>query len=145
MPFKSQTLKPAQYNRNHTSKASQFYKGFSTVNAEALDVKLYDYELIKQDLLNQFQIRKGERVMNPNFGSIIWDKLFEPFTEDVKNEIINDVTQIVTADPRASALSVEVIEQEYGLQLEITMQYSGTDQSEKLLFDFNKTNGLSVL
>lgn len=145
MPYKSQVIKPTQYNDRHTSKSSQFYKGFSTVDPTATDVKIYDYDLIKQDLLNQFRVRKGERVMNPNFGTIVWDRLFDPFTAGVKQEIINDVSRIVSSDPRANVQTVNITEQEYGIQLEITLLYSGVDQSETLVLNFNKTTGLSVL
>jgi len=49
------------------------FKGFSTVNKVKAPYTLTDMALVKQDLLNEFNTRKGERVMRPNFGSIIWD------------------------------------------------------------------------
>lgn len=145
MPYVSQTLNPAQYSERHTAKQSQFYKGFSTVDTTTEDVKLYDYDLIKQDILNQFQIRKNERVMNPNFGTIIWDLLFDPLTDQAKRDIADDVTRIVTSDPRATALEINVVDQEYGLLLEVTLQYVGSDQSQVLKLNFDKTSGLSVV
>ena len=33
--------------------------------------------------------------MNPEFGTIIWDALFEPFTDDLKEAIARNVTTIV--------------------------------------------------
>ena len=32
-------------------------------------------------------IRKGEKLENPEFGTIIWDCLFEPLTEDLRETI----------------------------------------------------------
>jgi phage baseplate assembly protein W len=145
MPYVSQTLNPVKYSDRHTAKQSQFYKGFSTVNPNATDVKLYDYDLIKQDILNQFQVRKNERVMDPKFGTIIWDLLFDPLTDQTKRQIADDVTRIVTSDPRASALEINVVEQEYGLLLEITLQYIGSDQTQVLKLNFDKEIGLSVV
>jgi hypothetical protein len=59
------------------------YRGFSTrLNAKKYSVT--DFALAKQDMINHFEIRKGEKLMNPQFGSIIWDMLFEPLTEDTK-------------------------------------------------------------
>jgi len=52
------------------------YKGFSTVSTNSVKGSLYDLALIKQDLINQFYIRKGEKLENPDFGTIIWDMLF---------------------------------------------------------------------
>ena len=63
------------------------YKGFSTID-QTKKFRLTDFELVKQDLLNHFSIRKGEKLMNPNFGSIIWNMLFEPLTADVKSTIV---------------------------------------------------------
>jgi hypothetical protein len=94
MPYVGKVITPVQYNERHTVKKSQFYKGFSTVDPTRADSRLYDYDLLKQDLFNQFNIRRNERVMDPTFGTIIWDLLFEPFTDSVKSQIIDDVTKI---------------------------------------------------
>ena len=56
------------------------FKGFSTVDKNRAPYTLTDTNLIKRDLLNHFYTKKGERVMRPNFGSIIWDMLMEPET-----------------------------------------------------------------
>jgi phage baseplate assembly protein W len=71
------------------------YKGFSTVSTSTESFNLYDLDLIKQDLLNHFHIRQGERLMQPSFGTVIWDLLFEPLTEQVKELILQDVNQII--------------------------------------------------
>lgn len=145
MSFVSKVIKPTQYSPQHTDKRSQFYRGFSTVDNTVADTRIYDFKLVKQDILNQFNVRKGERVMNPEFGTIIWDVLFEPFTDAVKNEITDDITKIVTSDPRASATNINVIEQEYGMLLEITMVYADSDQSEVLKLNFDRTSGANLI
>jgi phage baseplate assembly protein W len=145
MPYVSKVIKPTQYSDQHTSKKSQFYKGFSTVDPTQADTRIYDYDLIKQDILNQFNVRKGERVMNPEFGTVIWDLIFEPFTEDVKRMISNDVSTIVSSDPRAVATDVNVIEQEYGMLLEITMVYTDADVTDVLKVNFDKSTGANLL
>jgi phage baseplate assembly protein W len=145
MPFKSIEINPPKYTSRHTAQKSQFYRGFSTVDPSKDDSRLYDYELIKQDLLNQFNVRKGERVMNPEFGTIIWESIFEPFTDSIKQDIADDVTRIVNADPRSTVLDITIMEQEYGMMLEITLQYDNTDQSEVLKLNFDKSAGLSVV
>jgi len=52
------------------------YRGFSTVNQNTEGFALYDFELIKQDIINHFHIRQGEKLSDPTFGTIIWDLLF---------------------------------------------------------------------
>jgi len=142
MPYKSIEINPTKYSSRHTAQQSQFYRGFSTVDNSKADSRLYDFELVKQDLLNQFNVRKNERVMNPNFGTIIWDTLYEPLTEPTKEEIVNDVRRIVSSDPRANVLDVKIVEQDYGLLIEITMLYNDTDQSEVLKLNFDKATGI---
>ena len=70
------------------------YRGFSSKETSN-NFKLYDIDLVKQDLINHFYIRKGEKLENPNFGTVIWDMLFEPFTENAKNIISKDVEDII--------------------------------------------------
>ena len=74
MPYKSIEITNASLVYEQPAKTSQFYKGFSSLDQTTSNSKLYDFDLIKQDIINHFNTRKGERVMNPTFGSIIWSK-----------------------------------------------------------------------
>ena len=118
---------------------SRAYRGTSTVNNSNKSFALYDIGLIKQDLLNHFHIRQGERLENPEFGCIIWDALFEPLTETLKEAIAKNVTQIVNYDPRIIADKVLVDEYQNGILIELQIRYSNLNQTEnlKLLFDQN--------
>ena len=68
------------------------FKGFSTIDKIRAPYSLFDQELIKRDLLNEFQTRRGERLMKPNFGSIIHDLLMEPEDTITDDEIRDDIT-----------------------------------------------------
>ena len=70
------------------NKSGITFKGFSS-RAERQNFKIYDFECAKQDLINRLSIRKGERVENPEFGTIIYDAIFEPFTDTLKENIIH--------------------------------------------------------
>lgn len=142
MAYKNIEINSTQYSTQHTAKQSQFYVGYSSVNQDSLVTKLYDFDLIKQDILNQFNTRKGERVMNPTFGTIIWDLIFDPFTEDVKQAISDDVSRVCNFDPRAVPIQIKINEQEYGMLLEITLKYVGTDQTSNMRLSFDKETGL---
>ena len=70
------------------------FKGFSS-RAENQNFKVYDFECVKQDLINRLSVRKGERVENPDFGTIIYDVLFEPLTpalKEVRSRVRQDGT-----------------------------------------------------
>src|SRR5210317_1484032 len=91
---------PGKKSKSTSAPGSRTYRGISTVNEGNSSKVLYDLSLIKQDILNHFHIRQGEKLSDPEFGTIIWDALFEPFTGDMKNAIIENVSNIVNYDPR---------------------------------------------
>lgn len=99
------------------------FVGFSTVGKLPQDTVLHDLDLLKQDLLNRLYTRKGERVMMPTYGSIIWDMLFEPLTQATRDAIEQDVRQNVSADPRLEATGVLVTEYDHGLRIQVELLY----------------------
>jgi phage baseplate assembly protein W len=121
---------------------SKKYRGFSTVNTTTENYNLYDYELIKQDLFNHFYTRQGERLMNPTFGTIIWDLLFEPLTPQIKDLITQNVNTIINYDPRLQAENVIVTSYEQGIQIECTLKYLPYNIQQSLQLRFDQTNGL---
>ena len=118
------------------------YKGFSTVSADANSYSLYDFALIKQDLLNHFHIRLGERLEQPEFGTIIWDVIFEPLTDEIKDLVRKNVETIINYDPRVQAQEITVTSYESGIQLECTLTYLPYNISETLQLRFDQVNGL---
>jgi len=144
MAYKNLVITPLNVKNVSKTKISQFYKGFSTIDESTTNVKLYDFELIKQDILNEFNTRKGERLMYPNFGSIIWDLIFEPLTPTVRQFIAEDVDRIVNSDPRVIPTFINIVEQDFGFLIELTLTYSGSDVSENMLLKFDKNAGLAV-
>lgn len=143
MAYKNLVITPPKYASQDTVKESQFYRGFSTVS-NSKSVNLYDSELIKQDLFNQFQTKKGERVMNPEFGTIIWSLIYDPLTSDLKESIKDDVNRILSNDPRITPLSVIIVEKDYGILIEATLAYTKTNQTENMRIAFDKEVGLLV-
>jgi phage baseplate assembly protein W len=118
------------------------YKGFSTVN-RVKRFRLTDFELAKQDLYNSFNIRKGEKLMHPEYGTIIQDMVFEPFDADTKNKIINDINTIIRSDPRIAAENVSVIQSDHGFQIEINLIHIRTNERDTLKIDFNRANNIT--
>jgi phage baseplate assembly protein W len=118
---------------------ANIYKGFSTLSGSN-NFRLTDFALIKQDILNHFNIRKGEKLMNPNFGTIIWNVLHEPFTDELKSVISQDVQAIAKYDPRVSFDNIVVTEYDQGLQIELQLRYVPTNQTNVMLVNFNSAN-----
>jgi phage baseplate assembly protein W len=135
------TLKP---NQRNDLIAPKMYKGFSTVSTETENFALYDFQLIQQDLLNHFHVRQGERLMNPTFGTIIWDLLFEPLTEQLKELVTQNVNTIINYDPRISADQVIVTQYESGIQIECVLTYLPYNIQQSMQFRFDQNNGLLI-
>ena len=112
------------------------YRGFSTVG-RTRKFRLTDFELIKQDLINNFYIRKGEKLMKPDFGTIIWNVIHEPLTEDLKSVIVSDIKAIASYDPRLSIDNVVITEYEQGIQVELELRYVLTDQTNVMNLKFD--------
>ncbi len=126
-----------------TSNTSVTFKGFSSRSGNQ-NFKQYDFEVAKQDLINRLSIRKGERVENPEFGTIIYDALFEPFTEDLKEAIIEDVTANLNADPRISTQDILVAEADKGIAIQATITYVPLNITEKMRFSFDENSLLRL-
>jgi phage baseplate assembly protein W len=119
------------------------YRGFSS-NELKNNFKLYDIELVKRDLLNHFYIRKGEKLENPNFGTIIWDMLFENFTPEIKDLIVKDVETIINHDPRIAVNSVAIDTTDQGIRIQADIVYIQFNLNERMTFDFDRDNNIVI-
>lgn len=121
---------------------SRAYRGISTVDPDATNWVLYDIALIKQDLLNHFNIQKGEKLSDPEFGTIIWAAIYEPLTDAIKEAIVDDVTRIINYDPRVGVESIVIDEYDNGIQIECTLTYLNYNISESLRIAFDENAGI---
>ena len=108
------------------------YRGFSSINENVEGYALYDFDLIKQDIINHFHIRKGEKLSDPNFGTIIWDMLYEPFTTENKEAIIADVAEIINYDDRVTADQVFVDTTDDGIEVSALLTFLPYNISEQI-------------
>ena len=115
------------------------YRGFSTAQ-NSKKYTLTDFELAKQDLINYFNIRKGSKLMQPGFGTIIWDMLFEPLDESTQQTITQDITNIVNYDPRLRVGQVAITQQDTGFLIQITLSYVPSDQVEQIELNFDRNS-----
>jgi len=100
------------------------YRGFSTVSNQGLNTALFDTELVKQDLLNHFNTRLGERRARPDFGSIIHDLLFDLSDPRTESLIVLDAERIISEDPRVELLELtpNINEDRHEITLEIQLR-----------------------
>lgn len=116
------------------------YRGFSSVNRDFGPYRLSDNDLIIQDLLNNLNIRKGEKLMNPEFGCIVWDRLFDPLTAALKEEILANMQTIINNDPRLKAVSGVTVQESpdgHGLLMIFSLAFNNTNQAATLKVKFD--------
>ena len=114
--------------------------GFSTFGKRRPPYTLENLELAKQDLMNVFHTRRGERVMRPDFGTVIFDLLFEPFDNETKSAVVEDAIAIIQGDPRFTMVSIDVRELEHTLRLDIQLNYVPLDVVDTLQIEYDRQN-----
>lgn len=129
-------------NKQADPVTSKKYRGISTVDQTTGNFTKYDLQLIKQDIINYFHIRQGEKLENPTFGTIIWDVLFEPLTDSLQEAIIKNVTDIINYDPRVGVNKVTIEAFENGIQIECDLTYLPYNISESMRLKFDQNAGL---
>jgi phage baseplate assembly protein W len=122
------------------------YKGYSSVGRNFSSTETTDTALVRADLLNHFNTRPGERVMHPGFGCAVWQYLFDPFTDNAKYNIIENLKDIVAKDPRVVLRDIDVAEFEHGLSVELDLVYAEGNQAEtmKVAFDQRDSSATQV-
>lgn len=98
------------------------FVGFNTID-QYKKFTLVDFELIKRDLLNAFNIQQGQIVGRPGYGTTIWDNVFENQTQETIRTITTEIERVAGGDPRIQISSLEVFPQQNGLliQMEIAV------------------------
>ena len=112
------------------------FRGFSTVDKVKAPFGLSDIEFLKIDLINEFYTRKGERVMRPNFGSIIWDLLMNPEDTFTVDEIRDDIERIVAKEQRVQLLDVNIFTSDHSVRAEVELNYVILNSKDTLFLEF---------
>ena len=112
------------------------FKGFSTIDRVRAPYTLVDKDLIKRDLLNHFYTKKGERLMRPQFGSIIWDLLMNPEDSSTEDDIKQDIERIIDTDPRVELINITLFTLDHTVRAEINLRYKGINDEDVLYVEF---------
>ena len=115
------------------------FVGFNTQN-QYTKFTLVDFELVKRDLLNAFNIRQGQLPGRPEYGTVLWNYLFENQVDAVQQGIINEVQRVAGGDPRVFISNINVYPQENGMLIELEIQTVGGVNAEILNVFFNQVS-----
>ena len=115
------------------------FVGFNTQN-QYKKFTLVDFELVKRDLLNAFNIRQGQLPGRHAYVTILWNYLFENQVDAVQQGIINEVQRVAGGDPRIFISNINVYPQENGMLIELEIQTVGGVNAEILNVFFNQVS-----
>lgn len=89
--------------------SSPLYVGFSSIGVTSTNTRFHDIEIIKRDLRNAFNTRKGSRLMRPDEGFIGHDLIYDFNEPNVQGRIEADTKRIVNKDPRIELRDLDVV------------------------------------
>ena len=102
--------------------------------------KLIDEQLVIQDFINALNIRRGEKVGQPAYGTTLWDFVFEPNTPDVTQKLENELQRVISQDPRLNVNRIRAYPRESGILVELELAVNPFNNAGDLnLFFDNQT------
>lgn len=102
---------------------------------------LTDEQLVLRDFLNSFNIKQGDKVGKPEYGTKIWEILFDPNTADVIEEIETEVRRVASLDSRIVLNTVTAYSYENGVLVEIQMAFEPFNNVINYSFLLNRLTG----
>lgn len=110
---------------------------FGIAPAKAKKFRVTDDMLVLQDMLNAFNIPQGQKPGRPDYGSNLWEFIFEPNTPEVQTYIEDEVRRIINQDPRIILNTITVYPNENGILLELELAVNPTNQTRlmRIMFD----------
>lgn len=145
------------------------YIGFSTINADkpkttnapigtdggpggilqsintGRKFRLVDTPLVIQDFVNALNIRQGEKVGNPQYGTRLWDFVFEPNTPDVQFQLQTEIQRVASLDPRLQIEYLRAYPQENGILLEMQVAVTPFNSASLLSVFFDSSTNSAVI
>ena len=115
---------------------AQKFIGFNT-QGQYKKFTLTDFELIKRDLLNAFNIRQGQLPGRPAYGTVLWDFLFENQVEASQQAIEREVQRVAAGDPRIFISQVITFPQENGILIQVELTVTPSTDAERLSIFFD--------
>ena len=111
--------------------------GFNTIGQNKKFTSV-DFDLIKIDLLNAFNIRQGELVGRPSYGTVIWNYLFENQTAETHALITQEIQRVCAGDPRVYISGLQLFPQQNGLLIQLGIAVVPSTNAELLSIFFDQ-------
>ena len=118
---------------------NSIYRGFSSISGDGStrsNTDIFDINLVKQDLLNHFNIRYREIPGRPGFGCAIYNLMAEPFDEITEVALREEVENVIRHDPRVEITGFDVTldRSNSGAIVSVSLLYKELGQEEIVTF-----------
>lgn len=107
--------------------------------------RMVDAPLVLQDFINALNIRQGEKVGQPEYGTKLWSYVFEPNTTDMQFQLENEIRRVASQDPRLDLNYVKAFPQENGILVEIELSVSPYNQAQIVSIYFDGTSSRALI
>lgn len=101
--------------------------------------RIVDAPLVLRDFVNALNIKKGEKVGQPGYGTDIWSYIFEPNDADTQFRIQTEIQRVASQDPRLLVNDVKSYVQQNGILLEVELAIQPFNNAEIVNLFFNNT------
>jgi phage baseplate assembly protein W len=114
--------------------------GYTTINESYTSKSLSGLDLAKQDLMNHFKIRKGEKWSDPTFGCNLELYIFEPLDQLTQDNINEEVYSVISYDPRFQIddTNVRVVQDAHSVTINVKLIYLPTTTATELQIKFDR-------
>lgn len=107
--------------------------------------RLVDTPLVLQDLVNALNIRQGEKVGNPSYGTTLWSYIFEQNNADTQFRIQNEIQRVIQQDPRLIVNTVKSYPQDNGILIEVELAVAPFNNAQIMNVFFNNLTNTATI
>lgn len=107
--------------------------------------RIVDAPLVLRDFINALNIRQGEKVGNPGYGTDIWSYIFEPNDADTQFRIQTEIQRVASQDPRLLVNDVKSYVQQNGILLEVEIAVQPFNDAQIVNVFFNNLTNQATL
>ena len=136
MPFEVKKIDPLDLQPRKAVGVKLPFSGKAVFN-QTFETK----EAIKTNLINFFLTSRGERYLNPTFGNLLQNLLFEQLTQTKVNQIDEQVrNDLTTYFPRVEPIEISTIGNPETNTVSFSLSYRlrETDIEDELLINFEQ-------
>jgi phage baseplate assembly protein W len=99
--------------------------------------RLVDEQLVLRDFINAMNITKGQKTGQPEYGTTIWNFVFDPNTYDVVSKLETEIRRVASLDPRLQINTIKASPNKNGILVEVQLAIAPFNNAQVVSVFFN--------